>query len=77
MIFKLFSKFQKQMPKNLIGYDYKNINRNKDEELFLFNKLKEDLSEKIYRLNELKIYKLNKAVNVINEYNNLEKDIWG
>lgn len=77
MIFKSLFKAKSRTPKNLIEFDYKNINKDEERENVSLNNLKFDLSEKIYRLNQIKLYKLNNAINIIDEYKTLEKEIWG
>lgn len=77
MIFKSFFKPKLRIPKNTIGFDFKNLNRDEYSEKIMFDDFKYDFSEKVYRLNRLKLFKLNNAVNVINEYKSLEKEIWG
>lgn len=67
-----------KLPKNLIGFDFVNFNNfHKEEELINFNNLKTEFSEKVFRFNEIRFKYLHKASKIMNEYLNLEKEIWG
>lgn len=72
-------KKEKRYPKNLIGFDFVKLTRNEDSEIeaIRYNELKRELSEKIYKINSIKLFKLSKAEKVIKEFQSLEKEIWG
>ena len=69
---------RKVLPKNIIGFDFVNFNNeHQAQELMNFNNLKYELSEKIYRFNEIRLKHLQRASKIILEYRSLEQEIWG
>lgn len=67
-------------PKNLIGFDFIKVNQRHDNEYLenlRYNDLKKELSEKICKINRIKLFQLSYAQKVIREYQSLEKEIWG
>lgn len=78
--FRIFN--EKQLyPKNLVMFDFAKTIKNKEcesiNEYKKYEEYKYQISEKIFQANHIKLFKLNKAREIINKYDSLTKQIWG